>query len=111
MQVDDGHDYSDHAPTHHVMPLPIYFGVFAALMLGTFLTVLASQKDFGWMNTPIALGIAIVKAALVILFFMHVKYSTRLTWVVIIASFLWLSLLFVLTFADYLTRGPYWALN
>ena len=53
---------------------------------------------------PIALGIAIAKATLVILFFMHVIHSTRLTWVVVASSFLWLGVLFVLTFTDYLTR-------
>jgi len=107
--MDDTHDYSDHAPMHHVTKLPVYFGVFAALMIFTALTVSVSRVDLGWMNTPIALGIAVIKATLVILFFMHVIHSTRLTWIVIIASFLWLSLLFVLTFADYLTRG--WVLN
>ena len=57
----------------------------------------------------LALIIATIKAVLVILFFMHVIHSTRLTWVVIIAAFLWLGVLFVLTFADYLTRG--WQIN
>jgi cytochrome c oxidase subunit 4 len=60
------------------------------------------------MNTPVALAIAVTKATLVILFFMHVIHSTRLTWVVILASFLWLATMFVLTFADYLTRA--WAI-
>ena len=107
--MDDTHDYSDHAPTHHVTKLPVYFGVFAALMIFTILTVSVSRVDLGWMNTPIALGIAVIKATLVILFFMHVIHSSRLTWVVIIASFVWLGVLFVLTFSDYLTR--FWAIN
>jgi cytochrome c oxidase subunit 4 len=91
-----------------VTPLPIYFGVFFALMIFTILTVWISTINLGILNTPVALGIAVVKATLVILFFMHVIHSTRLTWVVIIASFLWLAMLFVLTFADYLTRA--WAI-
>jgi cytochrome c oxidase subunit 4 len=94
-----------HVPHVHVTPLSTYFLVFGALALGTILTVVASQRDLGMWNTPIALVIATIKAVLVILFFMHVIHSTRLTWVVVIGSFLWLATLFVLTFADYLTRG------
>jgi cytochrome c oxidase subunit 4 len=101
-------DQHDHAPAHaphiHVTPMWIYIAVFLALAAGTLLTWWVSTIDLGWMNTPIALLIATTKAVLVILFFMHVIHSTRLTWVVVIASFLWLGVLFVLTFADYLTR-------
>jgi cytochrome c oxidase subunit 4 len=82
----------------------VYLLVFLALAVGTVLTVAASRFDLGMWNTPIALIIATIKAVLVILFFMHVIHSTRLTWVVIIGAFLWLGVLFVLTFADYLTR-------
>ena len=69
---------------------------------------LASTVDMGWANTPVALAIAATKASLVILYFMHAAHSSRLTWVVILGSFLWLGVLFVLTFADYLTRA--WAI-
>jgi len=99
----------EHAPHVHVTPLWIYILVFLALAAGTILTVAASRFDLGMWNTPIALIIATIKAVLVILFFMHVIHSTRLTWVVIIAAFLWLGVLFVLTFADYLTRS--WSLS
>ena len=98
----------EHAPHVHVTPLWTYILVFLALSAGTLLTWYASTIDLGWWNTPIALLIAAVKAVLVILFFMHVIHSTRLTWVIVIASFLWLGALFVLTFSDYLTRA--WAL-
>ncbi len=98
-----------HKPTHQVMSLGTYFAVFAALAIGTVLTWYASTIDLGIMNTPVALLIATTKTVLVILFFMHVIHSSRLTWVVIIAAFLWLGVLFVLTFSDYLTRG--WALS
>src|SRR2546426_10126357 len=98
----------EHAPEHHVTPLPVYFAVFTALVIGTLLTWYASTITLGWANTPIALVIATIKAVLVILYFMHLKYSTRLTWVVVIAAFLWLAMLFVLTFSDYLTR--YWSI-
>jgi len=93
-----------HTPHVHVTPLRTYILVFLALAVGTIATYLASQVDLGIWNTPIALGIAVIKATLVILFFMHVIHSTRLTWVVLTASLLWLATLFVLTFADYLTR-------
>jgi len=99
------HDYAPgHAPHIHVTPMWVYLAVFAALAAGTLLTWWVSTIDLGPLNTPIALLIATTKAVLVILFFMHVIHSTRLTWVVVIASFLWLGVLFVLTFADYLTR-------
>ncbi len=99
-------------PQHHVTPVGTYIGVFAAHAAGTLLTWWVSTFDvvvhFGSttliLNTPIALIIATIKASLVILFFMHVIHSTRLTWIVVISAFLWLGVLFVLTFADYLTR-------
>jgi len=98
----------EHTPHVHVTPLGVYIAVFLALAIGTLLTWWVSTIDLGWANTPIALLIATIKAVLVILFFMHVIHSTRLTWVVVIGAFLWLGVLFVLTFADYLTRG--WSL-
>ncbi|HKS21696.1 MAG TPA: cytochrome C oxidase subunit IV family protein [Thermoanaerobaculia bacterium] len=106
----------EHTPHVHVTPLWIYIAVFLALAFGTLLTWWVSTINieivvFGHLislNTPIALLIATAKAVLVILFFMHVIHSTRLTWVVVIGAFLWLGVLFVLTFADYLTRG--WSL-
>jgi len=98
----------EHAPHIHITPLWIYIAVFLALAAGTLLTWYASTLELGALNTPVALLIATTKAILVILFFMHAIHSTRLTWVVIIGSFLWLGTLFVLTFADYLTR--HWAI-
>ena len=95
----------EHAPHVHVTSIGVYLAVYAALAAGTLLTWYASTVDLHWANTPIALLIATIKAVLVILFFMHVIHSTRLTWVVIVASFLWLGVLFALTFADYLTRA------
>lgn len=106
--ADEHTEHAEHAPHIHITPLSTYFLVFGALAIGTILTWLASRYDMGMWNTPIALIIATTKACLVILFFMHVIHSTRLTWVVVIGSFLWLGVLFVLTFADYLTR--YWAI-
>jgi cytochrome c oxidase subunit 4 len=100
--ADPNHD--SHAPHVHITPLPVYLAVFAALAIGTLLTWWVSTINLGWANTPIALLIATIKAVLVILFFMHVIHSSRLTWVTVIAAFLWLGVMFVLTFTDYLTR-------
>ena len=79
----------------HVVPIPIYLAVFVALMVGTYLTVWAAGKDFGAFNTVVALGIAVTKATLVVLFFMHVKYSPRLTQLVVAAAVVFLALLIV----------------
>lgn len=89
----------------HLVPTRVYYTVFAVLMVGTYLTVQAAYFDLGPFNTVVAVGIAVIKATLVVLFFMHVKYSTRLTWAVVGSSLFWLGILFVLTFSDYLTRA------
>jgi cytochrome c oxidase subunit 4 len=98
-----GHESHGHGP--HVVPLPVYLGVFAALMVGTALTVWAAHMDFGWANTPVALAIACTKAALVVLFFMHVKYSPRLVALMVAVSIMFLAIMFLITLSDYWTRG------
>lgn len=101
----DHETYTGHAAPPHQAPLAMYFAVFAALMVLTVLTVWVSRIDLGHgLNTAVAMAIAILKATVVILWFMHVIHSPRLTWIVVIASFLWLAVLFVLTFSDYMTR-------
>ena len=89
----------------HVAPKSLYYLVFLALMVGTFLTVLVAKFDLGVMNNLVMLTIACSKALLVVLFFMHVRWSTRLTWVVAASGFFWLLILFTLTLSDYLSRG------
>src|SRR5918996_1250505 len=89
----------------HVAPKSLYYGVFLALLVGTGLTVAAAFVDMGAMNNVVMLAIAIAKASLVVLFFMHVRWSTRLTWVVVASGFFWLLILFGLTMSDYLSRG------
>jgi cytochrome c oxidase subunit 4 len=89
----------------HVAPKTLYYVVFAALIVGTGLTVLAAEVDLGALNNVVMLAIACTKALLVILFFMHVRWSTRLTWVVVASGFFWLLIMFGLTMTDYLTRG------
>ena len=91
-------------PVHHLIPKKIYYTIFGLLMLCTYLTVQIAFFDLGPLNTVAALGIASFKATLVVLFFMHVKYSTRLTWAVVLGSLFWLGILLTLTMADYLTR-------
>ena len=89
---------------HHVIPKKVYYTIFGILMLCTYLTVQIAFFDLGALNTIAALVIAAFKAVLVVLFFMHVRYSTRLTWLVILGSLFWLSILLTLTLGDYLTR-------
>jgi len=89
---------------HHV-PVSTYLLVFGALMVLTAATVAIAFVDLGRLNVVVALAVAIVKATLVVLFFMHVKYSSRLTQLVVIAAIAWLAILFGITLSDYLTRG------
>ena len=89
----------------HIIPLRNYFAVFIALMLLTALTVWAAFQDFGTFNTVVALTIAIVKATLVILIFMHVLYSSSLVRVAAVAGFVWLLILFGFTITDVISRG------
>jgi cytochrome c oxidase subunit 4 len=89
----------------HIVPTRTYYLIYAILLVCTYLTWQVAYFDLGPMNTVAALGIACFKMVLVILFFMHVKYGTRLTWIVISSGFFWLAILLALTFGDYLTRG------
>jgi cytochrome c oxidase subunit IV len=91
--------------SEHVVPVPVYIGVFLALMVLTGLTVFASLVDLGMWNTPVALIIAVTKAVLVVLFFMHVKYSSRLVSLAAGAGILWFVVFIAGVAADYLTRG------
>jgi cytochrome c oxidase subunit IV len=88
-----------------VVPRSTYYAIFAVLMVMTLITVWVSSIDLGALNTVVALGIAAFKATLVVLFFMHVKYSTRLTKLVAIGGVYWLGILLALTLSDYLTRS------
>ncbi len=90
--------------SEHIVSRKIYFVVFGALMVGTVLTVAAAQFDFKQFNTLIAMTIAVTKALLVILFFMHVRYGSKLVMLVVAAGFFWLAIMLVLTLSDYRTR-------
>ncbi|MBI4264516.1 MAG: cytochrome C oxidase subunit IV family protein [Acidobacteria bacterium] len=89
----------------HVSPKSTYYTIFGSLMMLTAITVAAAFTNLGMLNFPVALSIAIIKATLVILFFMHLKYSSRLTKLICGAAFFFLMILFGLTLSDYLSRG------
>jgi len=92
--------------SEHIVSVRIYITIFLALMAGTALTVWAGRQDFpGPLNVVIALTIAVIKATLVILYFMHARFSPPLVRVVAGAGFFWLAILLVLLFADVVTRG------
>lgn len=97
--------------SHHIIPVDVYLKVFGALMVLLVLTVVAAMEDFsvrfGWgpANIVIAMIIAVAKAALVVLFFMHVKYSSRLTQFFVGIAVLFLCIMFFFTFADYFSRN------
>jgi len=99
--------------SEHIVPVRVYVTIFLVLLVGTALTVLAAFQDFSVrlgtheipFNTVIALAIAVTKATFVVLYFMHVRYSSRLVWVVVTSALFWLAIMFALTFSDYWTRG------
>ena len=89
----------------HVSPKSLYYLIFGMLMALTAVTVAVAFINIGILNFPLALGIAITKASLVILFFMHAKYSSRLTKLVVGGAFFFLGILLTLTMTDYMSRG------
>lgn len=98
MSIQDHVD--DHEPS-----VRAYLAVFAALMALTLITVGVAFLNLGPLNNIAALGIAIVKAMLVIAIFMHLKDSARILWIVAFAGFLWLAVLLALTMSDVVSRG------
>ncbi len=93
-----------HGP-HHIVPVKIYYGIFAILLVMTGITVAVAYIDLGRLNAVAALAIACFKALIVVLYFMHVKYSTRLIKLTVIAGLYWMGIIFALTLGDYLTRA------
>ncbi len=91
--------------SEYVTPIRTYLIIFFALMILTAITVAVAYVDLGALNDVVALVIAVFKASLVVLFFMHVRHSRRMTKITVVASFFWLLILFGLTLSDYLTRG------
>lgn len=98
----------------HVIPLRVYYAVFAALLVLTAVTTAVAYLDLGLLNTVVAMTIAVCKAFLVVLYFMHARYGARLTWIFIGAGVLWLAIMLGLTVSDVVTRPwlpvpPPWA--
>lgn len=98
----------NHPSEHHIVSPKIYFAIFGALMVCTLLTVYAATVDlnqyFSGLNIIVALVIATFKASLVVLFFMHGKYSPKRTQLVIICSIFWLAIMLFMTMSDYISR-------
>ena len=88
-----------------IIPVSTYLVIFIALLILTATTAWISFLDMGRLNAVVALIIALIKALLVALYFMHVRYSSRLTSIVLMAGFFWLGIMLVLTMSDYLSRG------
>ena len=100
--------------SEHIVPVRTYVLIFLVLLVGTALTVVAAFYNFPTLhlrgleiqlNTVVALTIAVIKATFVVLYFMHVRYSSRLVWVIVTSALFWMAILFALTFADYWTRS------
>jgi cytochrome c oxidase subunit 4 len=108
MSDDIQNEILDTEPTHHsehIVSPKVYGVIFGALMLGTAITVIASYMELGIFNPIVALAIACTKAVLVILFFMHVKYSSRLTKLTVAAGFFTFIVLITMSLTDYISRA------
>jgi len=91
--------------TNHIVTKRQYAYVFGILMILTLVTTWAGLVDLGRLNVVVALAIAVIKASLVVLFFMHIYWSAKLNRVVVVAGFAWLGLLLWLTLTDFVSRG------
>jgi cytochrome c oxidase subunit 4 len=89
----------------HVSPIKLYVGIFLTLMVLTAVTIVVAYINLGPWNKVVALGIASFKATLVVLYFMHVKYASRMTKLVVVTGFFFLAILLAETMADYGSRG------
>ena len=103
----NNHDHAEH--TEHHIGIPGYLGVFGILVVGTILTYFVATIDldaiFPGANTLVALLIAFTKMTFVVLYFMHVRWSSRLIWLTVLSGFFWLAIMFAFTMQDYLTRS------
>ena len=98
---------TEHAHTQphvHVVPKKVYYAIFAALMILLFITVGVAYVPLAGWGIYVAMTIAIIKALLVVLYFMHVRYSSHLIWVIAGAGFVWLIIMFGITITDFATR-------
>jgi len=94
---------------HHIVPIKVYVAVFLALMIFTAITVAVAkyplENIWGPLNIIVALTVAVIKATLVVLYFMHVRYSSKLTQVIVVAGIFWLIIMLAFTLADYAARS------
>jgi len=89
----------------HSHPTPgLYLLILSALVVGTCATLGIAFIDLGIWNPVVALTIAVIKAVLVVLFFMHIYYSNKLTKLTVAAGFFWLLIMITMSLSDYLTR-------
>jgi cytochrome c oxidase subunit 4 len=101
------HDHPHHddgMPHVHVTPLPVYLAIFATLMVLTGVTVAVAYVNLGQFNKVVALAIASFKATLVVLYFMHVKYASRMTKLIVVTGLFFLAILLSETMIDYASR-------
>ncbi len=96
-------------PQHHVVSWKVYLAIFAGLCVLTAVSVIVTGYDFGELNLLVALGVSVAKSTLVVLYFMHARYSPKLTGVVIAAALAFFVILVFLTLTDYVSRS--WPLN
>jgi cytochrome c oxidase subunit 4 len=90
---------------HHIVPWTTYFIVYIVLMVLLVATVTAWYFHLGLLGILLGDMIGIVKATIIILYFMHVRYSSKMVWVIAVAGFVWLAILVGLTLSDYFSRG------
>jgi cytochrome c oxidase subunit IV len=88
----------------HVISVKVYVAIFVTLLVLTALTIQIAFIDLGPLNTVVAMTIAVVKGMLVILFFMHLRYSAQLVKIFVVGGFIWLGILISLTVSDYASR-------
>ncbi len=91
--------------TEHIVPIRIYLVIFSVLVVLTAVTVTVAYIDLGPLNVIVMLLIAVLKATLVVLYFMHVRFTNRVTQLAAASGFVWLLIMFGLTLSDYFTRG------
>lgn len=104
--MNEHHQQSGHGgPAEHIDSVKTYAVILVTLLILTILTAFVATIDLGALNIIVALCIAVAKMLLVVLFFMHVRYSTKLTRLVMISGMLWLAILLLMAFSDFATRG------
>ena len=108
----DGKTVPVHESHHHILPLKVYFAVFGALIFLTVITVLVSFAGLGKASLPVAMFVALIKAGLVVGFFMHLRYDDRFNSFVFFATIVFVAIFFALTMVDIATRDamqPDWS--